>query len=227
MLYLYALAAGLGNVEDLTGVQGESLIVITVDATPTRNTRASGAPAAVAVAGDVATRPSLDAETLKAQDRLVRDLHERAASLLPMRFGATASDRHDVVRAIGAREGLQQRLAAVSNCEQMIVRVLGASRATGAIDLVSEDASPGTRYLKARAKETPSPELLAIAEAARELQREVRIERALQPGLLGSVYHLIERGRADEYRAAVERAAAALPGVRVVVSGPSPPYAFA
>jgi hypothetical protein len=213
MLYLYALAAGLGNVEDLKGVQGESLIVITVDG-------------AVAVAGDVSTRPSLDAEILKAQDRLVRDLHERAASLLPMRFGVTASDRHDVVRAIGAREGLPQRLAAVSNCEQMTARVFapGASHAPGVTGAVR---SSGTEYLQSRAKESASPDLLAIAEAARELQREVRIERALQPGLLGSVYHLIERGRADEYRAAVERAAAALPGVRVVVSGPSPPYAFA
>lgn len=227
VLYLYALAGQLSDVEDLKGVQGESLIVIAIDG-------------AVAVAGEVAERPSLDADTLKAQDRLVRQLHDRASALLPMRFGVTAADQDAAVRAIGAREGVLQRLAAVRGCEQMIVRVFASGErqvdqpclAEARDQLPGERRrvadTPGRRYLEARATQrTSSPELLAIERAAVPLQRHVRVEPAHQPGLHGSVYHLIERGHAEEYRAAIERAAAGLSGVRVVISGPSPPYAFA
>jgi hypothetical protein len=45
--------------------------------------------------------------------------------------------------------------------------------------------------------------------------------------MIGTLYHLIERGRASEYRRAVDGVAARADGVRVMVSGPSPPYAFA
>ena len=86
----------------------------------------------------------------------------------------------------------------------------------------------GTEYLLARAGTLKgSAELAAIAAAPGALQREVRIEPSRQSGVHGSIYHLIERGRADEYRAAIEHAARAVPAVRVVITGPSPPYAFA
>jgi hypothetical protein len=38
---------------------------------------------------------------------------------------------------------------------------------------------------------------------------------------------LIDRGRSEEYRAAIESAAAGLRDVRIVITGPSPAYAFA
>jgi hypothetical protein len=43
---------------------------------------------------------------------------------------------------------------------------------------------------------------------------------------VATVNHLIPRGSASAYRAAVESAGART-GVRLVVSGPHPPYAFA
>jgi hypothetical protein len=43
---------------------------------------------------------------------------------------------------------------------------------------------------------------------------------------MASVYHLIPRGRAKQYARAA-RAAARRAGLRAVVSGPFPPYAFA
>ena len=45
------------------------------------------------------------------------------------------------------------------------------------------------------------------------------------PGLLASVYHLIDRGDAAAYHAVVDHAD--LGTVRVVATGPWPPYAFA
>jgi hypothetical protein len=45
-------------------------------------------------------------------------------------------------------------------------------------------------------------------------------------GDVASIYHLIPAGSAPRYRAALD-AAAREAGVRVIVSGPWPPYAFA
>ncbi len=212
MLYIYALAADLNGVADLRGVSGERLELVPVGP-------------AMAVAGEVAALPPIDAATLKAQDALVRVLHEHSAALLPMRFGTSAPDLASVAGAITARPGIMQRLEAVRGCEQMIVRVAGESAAPPS---PSGQAATGRAYLEARAKADASPpELTALASAAGALQRDVRIERAQQPGFLGSIYHLIERGRAEEYRTTIERAAAAHQTLRVMITGPLPAYAFA
>jgi hypothetical protein len=52
---------------------------------------------------------------------------------------------------------------------------------------------------------------------------EERVERR---GGFASVYHLVPRKAADAYRAALEQAAAEQ-GIRLIVSGPWAPYAFA
>src|SRR5262245_22353280 len=112
MFYVYAIAENVSSVADLAGVQGEPIAVVPV----------GGASVLV---GEVATRPPIDAGALRAQDVVVRALHDRASALLPMRFGTTSRDRDDLVRVVGARADLMVRLAAVRGCEQMVVRVLG------------------------------------------------------------------------------------------------------
>ena len=218
MLYLYALAAELRDVADVHGVQGEPLILVRFHD-------------AAVVASEVAAVPAVDAAVLKAQDALVRELHDRSTALLPMRFGMTASDVEALGQAINAR--LLDRLASVKHREQMIVRVVasgasGASGAPGATGALSASGATGTEYLLARARTLqPSEEMRTLAAAAAAVVREVRIEPANRYGVHGSIYHLIERGRAGEYRDAVGSIAASLPTVRVIISGPSPAYAFA
>jgi hypothetical protein len=213
MLYLYAIAAELGDIAALRGVQGEPLVTL-----PFRD--------AVVIAGEVAAVPALDAAVLKAQDGLVRTLHSRAAALLPMRFGMTIADAESLTRSLDGR--VIDRLAVVRGCDQMTLRVVGASAPSAPPAPPAPSAPSGTAYLLARARSHKSSrELNAIATAAGALQRGVRIEAAQQPGVHGSVYHLIERGHAEDYRRMIEEAAATLPGVHVVITGPSPAYAFA
>jgi hypothetical protein len=57
------------------------------------------------------------------------------------------------------------------------------------------------------------------------LVRAERVERHSEPGLLASVYHLIDRGAAPSYTRTVE--ATAIDGFRFTVSGPWPPWSFA
>ena len=68
------------------------------------------------------------------------------------------------------------------------------------------------------------PELDPLRTALGALVRSERLERHSEPGLLASVYHLIDRGASPEY----ERIARAfrIEGLRVMVSGPWPAWSF-
>lgn len=212
MLYIYAIAEELRDISDLAGVQGERIEAVPV-------------AGACAVVGEVSAQPPLDASVLRSQDALVRALHERARALLPMRFGTMRDGRDAMLRSLETRADLRARLAAVRDSEQMTVRVLGAAPAEEAL---ASAATTGTEYLRARARRSlPSPALETLAKGVGALARDVRVEPAFQPRVIGTVYHLIERGRAQEYRAAIERIARDMPEDRIHVSGPSPAYAFA
>jgi hypothetical protein len=72
------------------------------------------------------------------------------------------------------------------------------------------------------------PEIAWLRPALRRLVAAERAERhdAAAP-LLASVHHLIPRGEAAAYLSAVAGASSVERPVRVVASGPWPPYAFA
>lgn len=210
MLYLYAIAAELGDVAELRGIQGEAVV------------RFSFRDALV-VAGYVASVPTIDAHVLKAQDTLVRALHNRSAALLPMRFGMTIPDVAAIHAAL-AYERIEHKLQQVRGREQMTLRVIGPEKA----EEPAPDKTTGTAYLLSRAKRRwPSEEMALISSGAASLVREVHVEPIHQHGVHGSVYHLIDRGRSDEYRQLIVGAAAQVPHMRVVITGPSPAYAFA
>jgi hypothetical protein len=57
------------------------------------------------------------------------------------------------------------------------------------------------------------------------LIRAERLERHSEPGLLASVYHLIDKGRAREYARLAD--SVKLEGLQMLVSGPWPAWSFA
>lgn len=212
MVYVYAIVSDDAEMADLIGVTGESLFAVPID---------NGH----VICGEISALPPVDTATLKAQDALVRTLHGRVPALLPMRFGMSAADPPAVVEKIRAIDGLAERLRLVRDCEQMTIRVLGSGSEATDQPVV---AGTGTEYLAALAKRRrASPELSAIAAAPGDLARDVRVDSGSYPGVVGSVYHLIARGREADYRASIDRGAATLLRVRVIVTGPSPAYAFA
>jgi hypothetical protein len=84
----------------------------------------------------------------------------------------------------------------------------------------------GTEYLKARAAAAASAhEIAGFAPVRAAVRRWVRDERVERRGTVASVYHLIPRAQTVKYRRALEYAAREA-GLRVMVSGPWPPYAF-
>ena len=154
MLYLYAIAAGLGDVADLRGIQHETLV------------RFSFRDALV-IAGDVTSIPTIAAENLKAQDALVRALHGRSAALLPMRFGMTIPEVAAIHSAL-AYARIDKKLEEVRGREQMTLRIVGPETANGP----ATDEASGTAYLMARAKRrSPSEEMAVISGGAASIVR--------------------------------------------------------
>jgi hypothetical protein len=154
-------------------------------------------------------------------------------ALLPVRFGTFARDLADLESMVRHRESLARlRLRAVRNRAQMTVRIVEARIADPQSRTPNRQSSipvpdlrspaRGRSYLRSRQRALEIPESLALRAAVRRWVREERVERG---GRVVSLYHLIPRAAAEPYRSALDRAARAA-GVKVVVSGPWPPYAF-
>ena len=223
-VYLYALLAEPPAVLP-SGLAGEPLRLVSCD----------GVLAAV---GDVEEAPALEGSSLRAHDAAVRRLADVVPALLPARFGSLAGDERQLCEAIRPRvPALRAALEAVRGCDQMTLRFSHAPRAGAAGPRndapggpASGESGPGTRYLSARRDAAGDPrglpEVARILDALAPLVRGERRERHERPPLVASVYHLVPRGSLDAYRAALTAATRAA-DVRVTLSGPWPPYAFA
>ena len=203
MIGLYAIARGAPR--EATGARGERVRVLTRGNLE-------------AVCGD--PPPQLSADALRAHEAAVRRIADAAQACLPARFGSCAADEASLSAALAAREAeLTEALALVRGREQMTLRVHGTIAGSPSA------AGPGTRYLEARRRSRTLPELEPLRSALSGLIRAERVERHTEPGLLASVYHLIDRGGAQAYRQAVE--STPLEGLRVTLSGPWPAWSFA
>jgi hypothetical protein len=200
---LYAIAQGAPR--EALGARGEPLRIL-----------AQGG--LQAVCGDAP--PPLSADALRAHEAAVRRIAEAAEACLPARFGSCAADEAALSAALSAREGeLGEALALVRGREQMTLRVHGSAAEAPA------GGGPGTRYLEARRRSRALPELEPLRRALSGVIRAERVEQHSEPGLVASVYHLIDRGESQTYRRAIE--STPLNGVRVTLSGPWPAWSFA
>jgi hypothetical protein len=218
-LYLYAVLGDRPRRPLGRGLRGEWV----------RAVRAGGLIVA-AGAMDAAPRPSLRA--VRAHDATVRRLAGVASAVLPVRFGTLVGDAAELDRRLEAQApALARALALVAGREQMTLRVaapgprpgggLRARRAAG------RPGGPGARYLVRLARARAVPGLAPLRAAVRRFVRAERVEP--DPAVAGAVrvHHLVDRGRSGAYAAAVRSAARALPGLRLTVTGPWAPYAFA
>jgi hypothetical protein len=205
---VYALTtAGRGAVR-VRGLEGEPLAIVPVGRV-------------AAIVGELPRVPTPTHDRLTRYDAVMRRLSRRYASLLPARF-ATCVDRDELVFILRSRQAFFRRaLRAVRFRAQMTMRFIDIDRAPAAPP-TSASRRSGTEYLRQR---SPLATIPAIAPVLAAMKKWVRDERVETHDRIVTVYHLIPRGAAETYRRAViERAERA--GLRAIVSGPFPPYAF-
>ena len=206
-LCVYALTSRLSGALDVRGIAGEPLQAVHLGRLD-------------AIVGRVRATPKPTDRNLRRYGKTMSDLWRRVPALLPARFGTSARDVEDLRAMVRARERvIRRRLRAVRHRAQMTIRlVTPQSDPPPAIE-----RSSGTSYLRSRQREQAVPAFAPLRAAVRRWVREERVEK--RHGV-ASIYHLVPRGSIERYRSAMERAAQDA-GVRMVTSGPFPPYAFA
>jgi hypothetical protein len=225
ILCVYSLASPPDRRLVATGLSGERLSAITVGRV-------------TAIAGELTRPPKPTERTLRTYDRVVHSLSERLPAVIPVRFGTCVADLEELTMILRARQrAFRSSLRAVRGRAQMTLRVVPGSGIRGpgseepslitnAGSRIPDPGCRGTAYLRARAtglaREREIPGFDPVRAAVRRWVRDERVEKS---GGVVSVYHLVPRGSAQAYRRAVERSARDA-GIRLVVSGPWPPYAF-
>ena len=193
-----------------------------------------------AVVGDLSAAPRPSAENLRRYDQTMGRLAQSVPALLPARFGTCFESPEELRFVLRSRAAtLRGALARVRRRAQMTVRIVdrgplpGPLRGTRPTTSESREAGsgpargPGATYLHDRAVASARERQVEGFEPVRDaVAKWLRDERVERRGGLVTVYHLIPRASAEQYRRTLTRAAAAA-GFRVVVSGPWPAYAFA
>jgi hypothetical protein len=180
---------------------------------PLRAVRSDGLTALCAPA----EQRELTAEVLWEHEAVVESLMEER-DLLPLRFGTLVEDDAAAARAIEERrEELRRSLDRVRGAVELAVR----AEASAPKDLTLE-ATTGAEYIRAKARRTDAARMLhePLAFLARE--------SVMQPGpeLLRAAY-LVDREAVESFVGLVQRLQETHAGLRVLCTGPWPPYSFA
>ncbi len=180
---------------------------------PLRAVRADG----LTVLCAPAERLEMTAEVLWRHEEVVESLMQER-DLLPMRFGTLVEDDEAAVRALDERrDELKTSLERVRGAVELAVRaeVVRAREDTPA-------GPSGTEYMRAKAHRTEAARLLhePLAFLARE--------SIVQPGpeLLRAAY-LVDRDAVESFVGLVRRLQATHEDLRILCTGPWPPYSFA
>ena len=180
-----------------------------------------------AVYGPADSDRTLTAERLWHHERVVEALMQ-SRDLLPVRYGTCLADEDAVARALEERgEELTAALGFVRGGVEISVRVFADPDES---ELVTPgSARRGSDYLREKARQARAQD--AAAQAVHEPLRAVARADAARPPkvereLLRSAY-LVDRERVQSFARRVAELQASNQALRLLCTGPWPPYSFA
>jgi hypothetical protein len=160
----------------------------------------------------------------------------RDRAVLPTRFGTVFGDEAKLDATLAQnRERLAAGLERVRGCVELGLRVLWQPLAASRSPDVAPADNPGRAYMTARLEEERrrrEQEQVAerLADALHAPLAACAVDstkRVLaKPDLLLTAAYLVRRDATDRFRALVEEASAAHPELRLLCTGPWPPYHF-
>ena len=175
------------------------------------------------VCGPTSEDPSeLTPEVLWRHEEVVEALMEDR-DLLPVRFGTRVHDETAAARALGERHReLAGALERVRGAVELSLRVIGQR------DAAPTTPSTGADYLRAKARSVAAHED-AVRTLHRPLASYARASTELPSRDSGEVLraaYLVERGRVASFVERVGALQADNPEMRLLCTGPWPPYSF-
>lgn len=205
-----------------------------IDGAPLRALRAHDMTVWVS---DVAKAPQPDLDRIRAHDAVVRAAMATGHTPVPIRFGQVAGGDDDVRAHLASRD-YRPDLARVSGCVEFGIRVVDPEVREAETQEPAGEAPPqehsGTAYMRKLAARVHSLERTraraleagrALDQALEGLVRDRRIAPSDRPpGAL--VAHLVQATAADAYAARARELSHGHPPLRIVVTGPWPPYSF-
>lgn len=205
-------------------------------------TGVGGAPVRLLDAGElgmwvspaVAGAPTV--ERLREHDAVVRAAL-RSATPLPVRYGTAFVDEARARERLGeTREEYRAALARVAGRVEMGIRVAWeAPPPPAAGEPVEEGVGPGRAYLERRRRAREGDAALRreadavlreVEEVFADLDLSTRRRVLPEPGVAGTLAHLVHRGDLGRYRERLDRARNEVFRVSLLPSGPWAPYSF-
>ncbi|MGH7504269.1 MAG: GvpL/GvpF family gas vesicle protein [Longimicrobiales bacterium] len=180
-------------------------------------------------------RPSLEA--IERHNAVVEAAMTDRVTPVPLRFGQwipTAAELPSMTADRAA--GWAAALADLAGFREYGVRVLDPAREVAARDVRPSSATSGRAYLADIARNAEQAahrqhDADRVAHALRirlgPLVARERVEPLPTTHGVASIAHLVRISDAAVYRRAVDEAAATMPALRFLTSGPWPPYSFA
>jgi len=226
-LYVYCLGDELseGAFEGTTGVGGA----------PVRLLSLGRLSAAVSDTGEESV--AVTEENLLAHNR-VNAAALAGSTPLPFRFGTRAAPERLAEYAASNEAALAEALARVRGRVEMGVKLMSKAEGEGReAEGKSEDAAVGrgTAFLLKKRREVLGGEAAKLraealaawlAEGVAGLARESSVRFSPSEAIVVRAAHLVERERVEEYRRRLRGLRAARPDLRLLASGPWPPYSF-
>ena len=221
MLYVYALTNGLGELDSFgPGIEEEASICV-----------AAGGVAAVCTRH--AQVPSAMPENVLRHERVIERVMERT-TVLPCRFGSTFTGESALRAVLARNEGtLLEALERVRDQVELGLRVLWTADAPPST--TPSEASSGRQYMLARLAEERQRERVEqraalLADAIEQPLLECCTDHSRGAVAAGEVLfkgaYLVPRRRLEEFRLRVREAAQRHPDLRLLCTGPWPPYHF-
>jgi Gas vesicle synthesis protein GvpL/GvpF len=167
----------------------------------------------------------VSAETLWRHEEVVEALLEDR-DLLPVRYGTRVDDDAAAVRVLDQRhDELLKALDRVRGAVELSVRV----QSDPANDEARAPATSGAAYLRTRASSTAARESAerALHEPLSRLARSGVRRAPRSPREVLRAAYLVERDRVEAFTDEVARLQDANPDLRLLCTGPWPPYSFA
>ncbi len=177
--------------------------------------------------------PPLDVARLLAYEETIANIHA-TRTVIPLRFGCVVDGESEVLRLLQQHRLEYERLLTQwEGLTEMGLRVWRGARSAAGPPAGAGDLSVGARYLAAVRERCPGlmPDerkcALRIADRLKGLYRGSREEAgSASNGRLVSLYFLVPRASVGDFREKA-RSIDLLQDMKLMVSGPWPPYNFA
>jgi hypothetical protein len=179
--------------------------------------------------------PRVSAEAVRMHDAVVKAVWTRTPACLPVRFGQWVREEALGERVSEQRAELERALARVAGAAEHGVRISEARAESESVPGDAPRQESGRAYLEwlqAKTRRQAEHErrgrelAAALTEALGDVARAERVDPLPAAEGAVSVSYLVPRAQEAEFASVMDRFIASRPDLRVLLTGPWPPYSF-